>query len=112
MPVVAVMCAEDLAASYLWGALLPVGSHPVWFKILCDFANKTLEGKLHDFLVVTNFKSDSSGVEMMRPCVQKIWQQVVYGVLCHQWEVIQYSLKYCVISQTTLEGELPNEELS
>ena len=28
------------------GALPLVGSHPVQFKMLCDFANKILEGEL------------------------------------------------------------------
>jgi hypothetical protein len=45
---VAVWYAEDLAASCLQGALPPVGSHPVQFKILCDFTNEMLEGELPD----------------------------------------------------------------
>ena len=47
-PVVVVLCAEDLAASCLRGALPLVESHPVQFKILCDFTNETLEGELPD----------------------------------------------------------------
>jgi len=56
---VAVLYAQDLAESCLWGGF-PLVSHPVQFNILCDFTNEMLEGELPDeelswFLVVMNF---------------------------------------------------------
>jgi hypothetical protein len=34
LPVVAVLCAEDLAESCLWGVLPPVGNHPVQYHLI------------------------------------------------------------------------------